>query len=56
MQELRHNNVRGVVQTVLIGPDDKALHIQWILKARLSSNGTVEEVEAFGHEQSRLNH
>ena len=55
MQELRHNNVRGVVQTVLIGPDDKALHIQWILKARLSSNGTVEEVEAFGHEQSRLN-
>ena len=55
MQELRHNNSRGVVQTILIGPDDKALHIQWILKARLSPEGTVEEVEAIGHEQSRLN-
>ena len=55
MQELRHNNSRGVVQTILIGPDDKALHIQWILKARLSTDGIVEEVEAIGHEQSRLN-
>ncbi len=55
MQELRHNNSRGVVQTILIGPDDKALHIQWILKARLSPEGIVEEVEAIGHEQSRLN-
>jgi len=55
MQELRRNNSRGVVQTILIGPDDKALHIQWILKARLSPEGIVEEVEATGHEQSRLN-
>lgn len=55
MQELRRNNSRGVVQTILIGPDDKALHIQWILKARLSPDGIIEEVEAIGHEQSRLN-
>jgi diguanylate cyclase (GGDEF)-like protein/PAS domain S-box-containing protein len=55
MQELRRHYTRGVVQTILIGPDDKALHIQWILKAKLSSDGSVEEVEATGHEQSRLN-
>ncbi len=55
MQELPHNKLRGVVQTILIGPDDKALHIQWILKAHLSADRTVDEVEAIGHEQSRLN-
>ena len=55
MQELRRTNTRGVVQTILIGPDDKPLHIQWILKALFSSDGNVLEVEATGHEQSRLN-
>ncbi len=55
MQELRRNNSRGVVQTILLGPDDKALHVQWILKAKIDSNGQVYEVEVTGREQSRLN-
>lgn len=55
MQELHRNNVRGVVQTILVGPDDKPLHVQWVLKARLDLEGRVQEVEATGREQSRLN-
>ncbi len=55
MQELHRNNVRGVVQTILVGPDDKPLHVQWVLKARLDHEGKVLEVEATGREQSRLN-
>ncbi len=55
MQELRRNNERGVVQTILVGPDDKPLHVQWVLKARLDPDGKVLEVEATGREQSRLN-
>jgi len=55
MQELRRNNSRGVVQTILIGPDDKALHVQWILKGRIGPDGQITEVEATGREQSRLN-
>jgi diguanylate cyclase (GGDEF)-like protein/PAS domain S-box-containing protein len=55
MQELRRNNSRGVVQTILIGPDDKALNVQWILKAKIDAKGQVYSVEATGREQSRLN-
>lgn len=55
MQELRRNNPRGVVQTILIGPDDKAMNIQWVLKARIDPDGNVYEVDASGREQSRLN-
>lgn len=55
MQELRRDNPRGVVQTILISPDDKALNVQWILKAKIDSNGKIIEVEATGREQSRLN-
>lgn len=55
MQELRRNNERGVVQSILVGPDDKPLHVQWVLKARLDPDGKVLEVEATGREQSRLN-
>jgi diguanylate cyclase (GGDEF)-like protein/PAS domain S-box-containing protein len=55
MQELRRNNSRGVVQTMLLGPDDKPLHVQWVLKAKIDPDGRVVEVEATGREQSRLN-
>jgi len=55
MQELRKNNPRGVVQTILIGPDDKTLNVQWILKAQIDEEGNVCEVNATGREQSRIN-
>lgn len=55
MQELRRDNSRGVVQTILISPDDKAMNVQWILKAKMDAHGKVLEVAATGREQSRLN-
>ena len=54
VEALQTQNNRGFLQTILIGEDETALHIDWELKAVLNKSEQICEIEALGHQQTGL--